>query len=416
MYVDKFISVRNLGFLAIYAIIFYVIADSVSLRGMNDDSYYSQVLTNGTLWDFINYQYNHWSGRLLLDSLMVSTINIPIFWKYGIPFCLFLICYCIWEITLKSVINIHAGIILNLVLLFSIDTMVLIDGAWWVTGFYNYLLPISLSTFIIATFLKKEQVSQLRQFFVLLTIFLCSYQEQVMTLLFVFTLYVLFKKKMTKQPINFTLFVLLLLIINGSILFFAPGNYNRYLTELYRLPEYADFYIWDKAILAIDRINNHLLNNTNILLIIMSGLLFVGVHRSSKITNLKALLEFALLLIPTVCLLQHLNLAFMTRWIVFDSYLSPSNWSSFHIFIFYGIGLFFINSVLFSNYLLARDKRELAQLSIPFLFAIFYIAIICLSPTVYASANRVLLLSDVLFMIYIGFLIKNMVQQLKLIC
>lgn len=51
------------------------IGSSLKLQDFADDLFFSHVLDNTTLHDFLIENYNTWSGRFTLNALMVGTIN-----------------------------------------------------------------------------------------------------------------------------------------------------------------------------------------------------------------------------------------------------------------------------------------------------------------------------------------------------
>lgn len=147
-------SIRSALLFSIVFAYLYSYASTIGLSSTNDDHVFLSVFKNGTVLDFINNNYHTWSGRTAIEFLMVSTIGYSLFWKLGIPLSIVLLAYSSCRISTCSKSATYISIF---VLLFSlIPGAINGDAAWWVTGFYNYLLPASVAVYIFSVLFKGD--------------------------------------------------------------------------------------------------------------------------------------------------------------------------------------------------------------------------------------------------------------------
>ncbi len=96
-------NVNNLtNVLAWFAIIItmLIIGKSLSLRTyMDDDVYFVNALKGSSLLGFLEMRYMTWSGRVIIEAIMVKTINHEYVWRFIMPVCLFILCHSICKIS-----------------------------------------------------------------------------------------------------------------------------------------------------------------------------------------------------------------------------------------------------------------------------------------------------------------------------
>jgi hypothetical protein len=80
--------------------------------------------------------------RATLEAVMVLTIGHEWFWRISIPLTLLLLACSISRISTDKM-SIQ-GTFLSITLLMCIPLSINTDTVWWVTGYYNYLLPTAM--------------------------------------------------------------------------------------------------------------------------------------------------------------------------------------------------------------------------------------------------------------------------------
>lgn len=149
---NKWIGISLISMATLYLL---TISMNVSLRDYHDDAFYLSAFESGEFISFLSHQYQTWSGRVLVDALMISTIGYRTFWLFGIPASLLLLSYSCCKMTSS-----RAGLIpmsLFVILFASMPVQVINDSVFWVTGFYNYLLPTSVAFYVFSVFFIRDR-------------------------------------------------------------------------------------------------------------------------------------------------------------------------------------------------------------------------------------------------------------------
>ena len=378
----------------LFLFIFIIIARSLSLQSIADDAYYVTVLDNTTLWAFVQSRYLEWSGRTILEAIMVSTIQVPLFWKAAIPGTLFFLTYHIWKLTLKNHCSPYIAVI------FLMSGQVAAWGAWWVTGYYNYLLPITLGVFGFSVIIYKKEHSPFIKILGAASIVTACQQEQaaiaLITAIFVTCVY----RKTTRETIYFEATVLILGLISFAFLMSAPGNYHRFQEEISWLPDFINMGLLDKLMLGVDRINAHATDASNRLLTVAIVMTLLATYFKEASWSLKPLVLVLLGFFIINMLLSQQDLSYFTTKLSFNSYASPDQWYRYNMFVSYTITILIYGVMACASLYIADRYDELLAFLGAIALAVGTTMALAFSPTVYASGARVLYLHDILIVIY----------------
>lgn len=406
---DKKLKYKVLYFLLLTAIII-AIGYKIHLNGEGDDISFYHALDKRSLIEFIYIRYTEWSGRVLLEAIMVSTIKIKLFWKLAIPLSLLLLCYSIYRITLEASLNSYIGVLVAIGFCLLIGNGVKQEAMWWVTGFYNYLLPTSLGVFSLMILQHKDRYSNIYLALSILCLFIACYNEQVVVVIFIVSLLILVVRFLRKAPIKFDLFFVFFTMLNAAVIFLAPGNYHRFVQETITwFPEFHDYTMLQKLTLGIDRINEHLHNRSADKIFQLSFFLLTLLlikEKSKWKIKLVVISVFALNIV-----FFWLHFAVKHVWPSYHVTLSPENWSSYGIYASYLMTFITISSLLVSNAYISKNKAELIELSIYPLLGLMTVIMLSFSPTVYASSQRILFLCDILFVMYACVLLRKCIAS-----
>src|SRR3546814_2250522 len=67
-----------------------------------DDGWFSKALNERTLWEFMAWRYEQWSGRLPIEAVLVLIVNQLWIWKLFNSLMWLLLCYSAGRIALAS--------------------------------------------------------------------------------------------------------------------------------------------------------------------------------------------------------------------------------------------------------------------------------------------------------------------------
>ncbi len=392
---------------------FIVIFKGLSLQNIADDVYFSEALKNNNLLSFLMLRYNAWSGRTLIEAIMVSTINFHLFWKLAIPASLLIMCHYVWKLTLSKHTSMYIGTITVVFFMLLMSGSVAKDGEWWVTGFYNYLLPVSLGFFSFSTVIHKGRSSTLVRSFAVIAAIVCCQQEQAAIALIGGLSIVAVYRKSQGQPIGFELIILILSIISACFLFFAPGNYHRLQVESRWLPEFPYMGLEEKLMLGLDRLNSHVHDAGNRIILLATVLTAIVTFNTNRAWSLKPLALVILGIFAFNVLLNQEHLGHFSDKLGFAGFISPNNWYHYKVFFSYTLTILLYLVLACCALYISNNFKDILKSLGPLSLSVILVMAVSLSPTVYASGARILYLPDVLLIIYSCFLLAKLLDQLR---
>lgn len=376
--------VKSLLILSILTYLFFI-SKTVSLRGADDDQVFLSIFNSGNVIDILFNRFNSWSGRLSLELLMTSTIGYPIIWKVGIPISVAAVCYCCCKISgfRPAVVPFAFALILFATMPYQIN----IDASWWITGFYNYLLPTSVALYVFSVCYSGEG-GNFKKFVCVMLCFYFPYMEQA-GLAFVVAMICLICYQ-RREVSRFNIAITLLVIINLIICLKAPGNEKRFALEVWRwYPQYQTYGIINKLSLGFDKLHQLMTFRYNIPLIAL--LISVFYIRCSSV-DMRISVKAALIIIATfisISIANSLTGIFTGGFLFNSATIDATRWSAGKLYISY----FYIFAVISSLFLVLTDLvmncRSNCTPIIAMLIGFMTVTMLGLSPTVYASGYRV---------------------------
>lgn len=389
----------------IYA--FWIHHDVVLLEG--DDMVFKDSLKNMTILEWCKSFYMQWGGRVPIHLLIILFLNLPlIFWKIynSILYILVLvyiyryICLFYKEITDKQLFIINT---LVSMLFIIIPDSIVNSSIIWITGSFNYLLPSTMVLIGLYPFLADvvdKKVSKIDIFLAWIGVFIASYAEQtaaVFICMTVFCLGYLIYRKRKISLAHISLFVFG--VINSIVQYAAPGNLVRYDAELLRWYQSFDMYnIFDKVLLGLI----HCLKS-----VFMPGFpLFILILFFLGILTLKKdfFNQLSYLILCAFTIVVKNIVATLDDGVV---------WQIHNTKILISIAVIIFWLLIFAwnimNYL--RDSIESIIVALLFLAAFASGIIMGMSPTVFASGDRVFLLSYLLLVVVIAFLVTRVIND-----
>ncbi|SBO16357.1 DUF6056 family protein [Carnobacterium divergens] len=204
---------------------------------ISDDAWFKNAGEYFHLFDFLKWRYFHWSARLFPDAVAYLIFKLPIvYWRVFNTALIVLLGYSISRIfnsKWKPFASVSALLILGYI---SYD--VLYSGYFWITGSFNYLLPMALGMYIMipyadSYFRETEHHFSIKTILLFIAVFLFSFSnEQVLAcalgaaLCYHITIFI------QKKKVNPILLISTgLMLIGFIIMYVSPGNKLRFVFE-----------------------------------------------------------------------------------------------------------------------------------------------------------------------------------------
>jgi len=402
-------SLHSWLFISSILITTVMLACKLRLMTYADDVTFSHALEGAPLFDYLLDRYITWSGRIVIEGLMISTITTHIFWKLMIPFCFILSSHLVWSITLKNKLDFRLGTPLVMMAMLLINSPVAGDAQWWVTGFYNYLLPVTCALFLISVVMSPF-AGMGKLSLALLLSFIATSSEQVAVLLIVVVPFMLFIES-NKRLSNKVLVVSYVAILLGSALtLLSPGSASRFYVEASRfMPQSIEMNILQKSIIGVDRLVEHISTGRNICFS-ASLIVFIAFIMKSGSNDIVSKLYIAL---SIACFVLGLtSFSFYMRDIEFLTYAGRFQFIDFGSIKVYGCYLFYLITLISmaAGSIEDRSGEKDYRAFLSLVGGCLVTIAIGLSPTAYASGERVLYVFNVCLVVYTLFNIRRIIK------
>lgn len=402
-------SFSNWLFYASTSIFFVVIICKLRLMAYADDVTFSHALDNISLFDYLHHRYQTWSGRIVIEAIMVSTIIFHGFWKIMIPVCFISSSYLMWAITLKGKIDYKLGTPLVMAAALIINAPVAGDAEWWVTGFYNYLLPMTCALFLANALLSPASGNR-KLLASLLLSFIATSSEQIAVFLVVIIPFVFLVGAEKRQGNRALAVAYVTVLIGAAITLLSPGSASRFSVEAVRyMPQIAEMNILQKAIIGVDRLVENVSFGRNITFLASSLIFIAYLCKKGKVDFLGKLCLIFSVASTVICLT---SLSFYMKDIDYLTYYGKFYNVDFGSLKIYGCYLFYLITLIcmavgsIESADGCRDYRAFLTLMAGMLVTIA----IGLSPTAYASGERVLYVFNISLILYSLFNIKRVID------
>lgn len=256
-----------------------------------DDYVYKSAWADISVWEWCKSFYLGWSGRVPLQALDIIFLQFPI-WAWRIwNTVIFAACPILVSGMGRMLSNdldsrqrfVANGVVCAMFLLLPKNSM---DGAvLWISGSFNYLLPcagllMALQPFFAVLYGKKME----KRFYVFsaIGVFLCCFAEQTAAVFLCLTVIILSFVLMEKKRVRALPFLELLGIVCAAILFLAPGNNVRYVSEVPLWNKAYDMYSFvDKLILGYVHCIRMIFLHGWIFILVLVGLMVFALKRRS---------------------------------------------------------------------------------------------------------------------------------------
>lgn len=396
-------------FFSVLIITFAILASKLKLMDYADDVTFSNALNNSSIWGFLIERYETWSGRVFIEAIMALTITISSFWKIMIPLCLLSSSYFIWSISLRGRVSLMHGLPLVLAFMLAINLSISGDSQWWITGFYNYLLPATCALFAVSTLLSHS-TSKIRVLLAITLSLVATSSEQLAILLIILIPF-LYLKSENDRAKNATIHIAYLVALLGAALtLLSPGSYNRFQAEAFRyMPQIFDMNIFQKSIIGVDRLVENIATGRNYCFISGCLSLIFFIVRKGKVNTLSRLCLTVSIAAILLCFTSDSMYMREIKYLTYEGrfyYVDFSNIKVYCCYLFYLMTLICMAAGSIEDIGEERDYSAFITLMAGMLVTVA----IGLSPTAYASGGRVLYVFNLCLIVYTLFNIRRIVK------
>ncbi|MBQ8117067.1 MAG: hypothetical protein IJ147_03320 [Lachnospiraceae bacterium] len=364
-----------------------------------DDMVYKTLLDDQTLGEFLRFQWENWTSRILIEFVLLSVIKYDLLWR---------VLDTVFVVTLGTMlgrITEEKRFSYAVLLLYPFHEMA---SAGWVNTTLNYLWPLWSGMLIFVMYKKYMTGEKLHWSAYLWSIpavlFACD-QEQMAVVMLIVTVGMIgigISRKRYLMP-----YVDLMFLLNIACLvkmFICPGNQARSVTETsIRYAAFSELSVWDKIFLGVYNVESTFIARPHILFLPITLLLAFLVFQKTE-SGWKRGLAAA----PAAVTLAHCVLAeSMTKWNrifwrceaeEFD--LEDLGLYRLPVWLFFGLVLC---SLVFIMYILWKEQiRQFWAVLILWGAGLASAVMMGFSPTMFDSGSRTMLFFCFAMMTVIG--------------
>ncbi|CCJ88678.1 hypothetical protein BN132_606 [Cronobacter turicensis 564] len=399
-------NLNAISFLTIAICLIYIFS-SVVFKDITDDHFFSTALSKYSLFEILQIRYNTWSGRVLIEAFLMKTINVYLFPQIAISLSCILLAFSVAKLaSIESRVTIP--IIALSMLLFLSDFHTNRQATLWITGAYNYIIPISIGLYAITIYLDREQ-PVFKKLSSCILIFFASNNEQFAVTAIIAMAVILIVKFKAKKLTVYDAAYTASLLCGGAIVLAAPGNVERLHSEIINwMPDFENYGILYKLSVGVDRISNQVNFDDNFLFVAccFASLSYLLLRSKHSVAASAMMLVFALKIVTFLFLFYPTT--HISEMLRSNNYINPSSWGHASIYFNYLINFIALSSILITCLMASKSIKEATRISIVLVCGVLSALMIGFSPTAYASGTRVMFLFDVSIVIGALFIFNRM--------
>ena len=400
----------------LFVVLLYLILQFHGPRGGEDDDVrYATALSDQSLIAFLKARYEVWSGRLVIDAATLLVINHVWFWRLLNAALAGLF---VWAV-LTAIGRSHDRVTTTFLAIgfFLLDTKMVRDSVFWMSGSFNYLWPAALGALACLPFVHAGLPRKLFVVTLPAAIY-AAFQEQTAALMLGFQVVLGARLVLQKCWHRWHALQILAVAASFGILMLSPGSAARYGVNVrHWFPEYGMLTLSERAFSGLQLAFGHAFGPGHAIGLLLTALLLLVTlgQRHDRLTRLIAAIPLGIALLPAISA-QFLNAhnpgAPVLRWLAtFSAGHDSSGYRSYWI----GNVSNATDSSLYLNFLIGfvaatstavalhtafgREgpwPRTLAVLV--WLAALTSSAMVGFSPTLYLSGQRIFFMQDLLML------------------
>ncbi|EPH3179263.1 DUF6056 family protein [Citrobacter braakii] len=382
----------------LWAVMAWYLFVNINIMSGTDDIFFVTVTQKMNLYDFTAMRYHTWSGRYLIEALMVKTINIA----YA-PQLLIISSFALLSYSISLIASDDGSVSLTSITIASL-LLLAVPGTssqaiLWVSGGYNYILPIALGLYALSNLIHEKHCALPVS---LAALFFSCNNEQFGAVALLVIAITTSIRKYKKLPVKYEIIYLVTSAVSFVSNMLAPGNKARFLAEVPNwMPDFNNLSMLDKITIGMDRLNNHVHYPDNITLFIFclialfiasrkngfsmitcAAIIFCGMHALYFISTFYPKFSF-----------YHTKML-LPEFIRADSAVADS-WSSVSLYTSYALSIMTVLSSFFAVADSKKSQSSFWKIILIMLCGVASAVMIGMSPTAYASGARVMFIFDI---------------------
>ncbi|MBP3040653.1 hypothetical protein J9303_14270 [Bacillaceae bacterium Marseille-Q3522] len=405
----------SLLFLLIYLIHFFIV------KVPGDDTWFSDISKQFTLMEYIKERYLGWSGRIFPEAMLYTLLNHRIWlWRILNSFFFIILAFSMVRIVKKEVRFFE--VVIALVTLGYFSQAVLSSGFFWITGTINYLWPIALGFAGMIPYadwlFRKQLPGKITMVICFLSGFLAAISnEQVGLCMSCFAVLAHLGLWLRKQKQKKILFLFTFFIVSGAaILLLAPGNQVRWANEVARwFPDYEKLSLKGHLYIGTIWFFEKVFREMKVLIFFTSIVALLVSMKDEKIKKKWHFLAFFLLVFLSIG--AHVVFEKQLGYLYGFQFIREYRYSGNMVMLIMSLLPYLFWTVygsLLMFFIINKSEQKFLTVFC-LLAAISSLVIIFFSPTIYASGNRVLVVSAVLLaFVTLSIVLKTRILENKL--
>lgn len=423
--------------LSVYVLIYYIQV----VPGNDDDWFHSAINDMGVI-PWLIYRYQTWSSRLSIDlATALINYNMPV-WKLlnSTLVGLLVLGLSRFVIDQKDSVEKKRTIVIFLCgMMYLLYPFVFSSAIIWTTGSFNYLWPVTAFVYALYPFYRRTTAFQNRGMFAFLGVCFAgafaAYMEQTLAILVVFGLFSIFFSVHQKKRLPWKIYVLYTVILaNGAVALTTPGVAIRKVTELHWYPNFSAISTIQKLYEGINWTHTHVLICSSYIVVFLTAMLYVLHRKRGPLPKLLAGIPavYCLLrVIPFQALFsrilnyrhgyenelgldhpvkQVLDIGAELNKLLYSFYNYNEQSTQWYRFVPSVIGLFVLLLIAILLVTALRKKENGINCAVLFCGALASGYVLFLSPTIYASGSRIFFAGDILLLLILGTLLKEVLD------
>lgn len=396
-----------LGMLAILAYLHFAVFDR---RGESDDLIFSLVLEKGSLWSFMRERYLTWTGRWPME--IVGSLLVPNIWAWRLAniAVVFAFCVNVARLGFGERGRAPAAIAGVFALLWLLPATLLQDAAWWVTGSFYYLWPVTFGLYAMRALFERRERSVWEWALIVAAGSYAAYNEQIGLVLLGVGLPRWIQLYREGRYTRGDAVLGAALVINSIINAAAPGPRARFAQEIANwYADYGTVGLLDKLNIGLGSIGTTLARADNLLAIAaeLLAMMLVWTAPAARRVRIPVVAGLGFLLLASIApmvlspgdgLARRLSVWMMTAANVTSSRM-----------VTLALSMFGATCLVVATFIALRDRslRAAGWMAWTLMLGYASLAALAFSPTVYASGERTRLAMCAVLMIVVCRLIAE---------
>jgi len=356
--------------------------------------YFSKIVGQYSLGEFLSSQYYEWSSRLLIETVLiyVSYWNVWIWKTLNIAFYLLILYSFSYLFNFKNK-RLKNWLIFVLVMLYPLLDM---STAGWIATTTNYLWPLVLGLYTFTAIKKYKDNIKIKWYeyilYFLAVLYAANSEQMNVVLLSILSFYIIFFLVNKKSAI-FLWIMEALTVAELVFILTCPGNSVRAVAEIGRwMPDFHMLSFLDKVYLGFTDTINIFLSSSNYIFIIFCSILCFCVFIKTKNMWHHFISIIPLGIIFTHCFSEFTEKNNYLRQLSLSALpIDASNYFTHYLYVPLFIYVLLIGSILLSMLVIYDLTFDMLLNTFVLGVGLATRIIMGFSPTLYASNTRTLL-------------------------